>query len=373
MSYAGNAYGLPTAQRPNLRIITGAKISKITFKAESDIIHATGVEALINGGELETFIPAREVILAAGVFNTPKILELSGIGNKYLLKRHDIPVVVDLPSVGENLQDHLMTGVSYEVAEEPEAISQAQGLYSEHQKGPFTIGGIQSHAFMPTPKGTTDELSLTYAGGPEDSELTKVIHSILSNSSETSGAWFMFMAQTNLHEGGKSFTGSQFMPENFASLGCAQSYPLSRGSAHISSANVDAPPDIDPRYLSHPLDLEIFARHVQALENLRNAKGLEPFFKLNGKRNHPDAFSIGTLEGAKKYVLDTATTAYHSCGTTAMFPKDKGGVIDAELRVHGISNLRIVDASIFPMITRGNPMSTVYAVAEKAADIIKNH
>ncbi|KAJ4256908.1 hypothetical protein NW762_009004 [Fusarium torreyae] len=383
-SYAGNAYGLPAAQRPNLRIITGAKVAKVTFKTESDMIHATGVKASINGGELETFIPAREVILAAGVFNTPKILELSGIGNKDILKRHSIPVVVDLPGVGENLQDHLMTGVSYEVAEgvltgdpllrqEPEAISQAQGLYFEHQKGPFTIGGIQSHAFMPTPKGTSDELFPTHAGGPEDSELTKVIYSILDNSSESSAAWFMFLAQANLHESGKSFTGSRFMPENFASLGCSQSYPLSRGSTHISSTNIDAAPDIDPRYFPHPLDLEIMARHVQALENLRNAKELEPFFKLNGKRNHPDAFNIGSLEGAKKYVLDTATTSYHSCGTAAMLPKDKGGVIDAKLLVHGVSNLRVVDASIFPMITRGNPMATVYAVAEKAADIIKNH
>ncbi|KAF5630187.1 glucose-methanol-choline oxidoreductase [Fusarium sp. NRRL 25303] len=201
---------------------------------------------------------------------------------------------------------------------------------------------------MPTPKGTSDELFLTHPGGPEDSELTKVIYSILDNSGESSAAWLMFMAQANLHENGKSFTGSRFMPENIASLGCSQSYSLSR-------------------------DLEIMARHVQALENFRNAKELEPFFKFNGKRNHLDAFNIGSLEGANKYVLDTGTTSYHSCGTAAMLPKDRGGSIDGELLVHGVSNLRIVDASIFPMITRGNPIATVYAVAEKAADIIKNY
>ncbi|KAF5867956.1 putative glucose-methanol-choline oxidoreductase protein [Botrytis fragariae] len=90
------------------------------------------------------------------------------------------------------------------------------------------------------------------------------------------------------------------------------------------------------------------------------------------KRNHPDSFHIHTLEEeAKKYVLDTAVTAYHNCGTAAMLPKEKGGVINDKLMVHGTSNLRMVDASIFPLIPRGNIQSSVYAVVEKAADIIK--
>jgi len=111
-------------------------------------------------GQTQTFSATKEVILAAGVFNTPKLLELSGIGAKSLLEQNRIPVVVDNPSVGENLQDHLMTGISYEVADgvmtgdplmrqDPEALQIAQNLYFEHQAGPFTIGGMQSHAFMP--------------------------------------------------------------------------------------------------------------------------------------------------------------------------------------------------------------------------------
>jgi len=110
---------------------------------------------------------------------------------------------------------------------------------------------------------------------------------------------------------------------------------------------------------------------VQALETLRHTKELTPYFKPNGKRNHADSFLIKDLEGAKKYILDTATSAYHSCGTAAMLPREKGGVVDEKLIVYGTNNLRIVDASIFPVIPRGNIQSTVYAVAEKAADIIK--
>lgn len=312
-----------------------------------------------------------------------QLLELSGIGGKEILERHGIPVVVDLPSVGENLQDHLMTGMSYEVVDgvitgdplmrqEPEALALAQKLYTEHKAGPFTIGGMQSHAYMPTPDASGLLDSLPPPQRPADAEHQEVARSILENPEGSSAGWFMFLAQTNLHEGGKSFVGTQLLPGNFASLGCAQSHPLSRGSTHISSADADAPPEIDPRYFSHPADLEIFARHVRALETeLRGTSALAPFFKPDGRRNHPDAFLVGDLEGAKKYVLDTATTAYHSCGSAAMLPREKGGVVSPELIVYGTQNLRVVDASIFPLIPRGNIMSSVYAVAEKAADIIK--
>ncbi|KAL2284389.1 hypothetical protein FJTKL_09085 [Diaporthe vaccinii] len=382
-SYAGSAHGVPARQRQNVKIITGVKTQKILF-TETGVgaAKATGIQALVDG-KVETFTPKKEVILAAGAFNTPKLLELSGIGDKEILGRHGIPVVVDLPAVEENLQDHLMTGMSYEVADgvitgdplmrqEPEALAQAQKLYTEHKAGPFTMAGMQSHAYMPTPDaaGLLDDLSPPQRS--QDAERHKMVRSILSGPEGSSAGWFVFLAQTNLHEGGKSFVGTQLLPGNFASLGCAQSHPFSRGSTHISSADPDAPPAIDPRYLSHPADLEIFARHFRALETeLRPSAALTPFFKADGRRNHPDAFLVGDLEGAKKYVLDTATNAYHSCGTAAMLPREKGGVVSPELVVYGTENLRVVDASIFPLITRGNILSSVYAVAEKAADIIK--
>lgn len=384
-SYAGSAYGAAASQRPNVRIITEVRTEKILFtETNSSAAKATGVQARVNG-KLETFTTKKEVIIAAGAFNTPKLLELSGVGGRQLLEKHGIPVVVDLPGVGENLQDHLMTGLSYEVVDgvitgdpllrqEPEALAQAQKLYFEDKTGPFTIGGVQSFAFMPTPDATELLAKLPGPQQPEDSERYEIVRSILEKPDGSSAAWFMFLMQANLHEGGKSFVGSQFLPENYVSLGAAQSHPFSRGSTHISSTDIDAVPNIDPRYFSHPADLEIFARHIQELDTkLRPSPQLAPFFKPDGKRNHPDAFKVQDLEGAKKYVLDTATTAYHSCGTAAMLPKEKGGVVDSKLVVYGTENLRIVDASIFPLIPRGNPLSSVYAVAEKAADFIKGH
>ncbi|KAI0544664.1 hypothetical protein F4679DRAFT_564189 [Xylaria curta] len=384
-SYAGSAYGNTARQRPNVRIITDAQVQKITLaESGSGNIRATGVEALVDG-KAETFQCEKEVLLAAGVYNTPKLLELSGIGDKKLLDRHGIPVRVDLPGVGENLQDHLMTGLSYEVVDgvitgdpllrqEPDALALAQKLYVENKAGPFTIGGMQSHAFMPTPDASALLAKFPRSQGPNDSEYYDIVRSIIDAPDGSSGAWLMFLAQTNLHEGGKSFVGTQLLPENFISLGCIQSHPFSRGTTHISSADINAMPDINPSYFSHPADLEIMARHLQAIDTkLRPSEQLSRFLKRDGKRNHPDAFDVGNLEGAKKYVVDTATTAYHSCGSAAMLPREKGGVVDPKLVVYGTDNLRIVDASIFPLIPRGNILSSVYAVAEKAADIIKDN
>jgi choline dehydrogenase-like flavoprotein len=386
-SYAASAYAVPFLRRSNFHIFTGATVQKINFENQDGGITATGVQVDVAGGH-KIFTTTKEVILAAGVFNTPKVLELSGIGDRQLREIHAIPVVIENPNVGVHLQDHLMTGVWFEVVDgimtgdplmrqEPEALQQAQSLYFEHQAWPFTIGGMQSHAFMPIVEGPdvedgkVQELLDGYHAKPEEREHCDMVGSIIQKPDECSAAWLMFFAQVNLHEAGTSFVGNNLLPGNFASFGVSQSHSFSRGSTHIASANIDDNPIIDPNYFSRPADLEIMARHVQAIEMLRNTKELSPFFKLDGKRNHPDAYKISTLEGAKKYILDTALTTYHTCGSAAMIPKEKGGVADDKLVVYGTTNLRIVDASIFPLIPRENIIYSVYAVAEKAADIIK--
>lgn len=380
-SYAVSAYGRPAFSRSNLRVLTRAQAIKVLLEeTSSGTKKATSVLASINGST-ETLAASREIILTAGALNTPKLLELSGVGGRELLERHGIPLAIDLPGVGENLQDHVASGVSYEAVDsvvtvdallrkEPEALAKAQKEYMEHRSGPFTIGGFQSHAFMPTPEGT-DLSSFFNQHANADDELMDAARSIIQCPGEASAAWLMFLVQATLHDG-KRFSGSNYaLPGKYISFGLILTHPLSRGSTHISSDSIDAMPHIDPQYLSHPADLELAARHLQAIEGLRNAKALSAYLKPNGQRNHEDAFKIDTIEGAKKYFVDTATTAYHFCGTAAMLPRAKGGVVDSALRVHGTENLRVVDASIFPLIPRGNIQSSVYAVAEKAADIIR--
>ena len=369
-------------------MVTGALVNKILLEKKGDGVTARGVLVSLKDNAQEVMARV-EVILAAGAFQSPKLLELSGVGNSSLLESHGISVIINNPNVGENLQDHLMTGISYEVKEgvftgdalmrqEPEAIQGAMQLYTEHKVGPFCVGGIGSHAFMPMVDFLTDdgkkELQLLLAKrSPSAKEEVQheLIHSIIESADEGSGALFMFLAQVNLHASpeAKDFV-QNLQPGSFLSLGATQAHPFSRGSVHISSADATQAPTIDPRYFSDPLDVEILSRHVQFLEKVAETQPLASFLKPDGKRNHPTAY-VKDLDAAKDYTQTTAFSNYHPSGTCAMMAKEHGGVVDERLLVHGTSNLRIVDSSIMPLIPRGNIQSTVYAVAERAADLIK--
>ena len=133
---------------------------------------------------------------------------------------------------------------------------------------------------------------------------------------------------------------------NFASLGVMQSVPFSRGDSHIVSAKSDDNPQIDPCFLSNLLDLDIMAHHLHALEQLPSTSLLNVFFKANGQRIPPNTAVTG-LDPARKYLRENAVTTWHSCGTAAMLPMEKGGVVDQDLIVYGTSNMRVMDASIY--------------------------
>ncbi|OJK01625.1 hypothetical protein ASPACDRAFT_77338 [Aspergillus aculeatus ATCC 16872] len=382
-SYAATGYGVPAIQRPSVRILTKAVAHRILLSSGESGVTATGVEADFEGQAI-VIKAKREVILTAGALNTPRLLELSGIGGKAILDKFNIPVVIDNPNVGENLQDHLMSGISFEVKpgvmtgdpllrQEPDAVQTALQLYAEHKAGPMTVGGVQSCAYMPIIEYHGHQEAKrahfeTFPGHPDARH--EVIRDIYGQLDAPTCSMFMFLAQANLHQDGKSFVGQELLPGNYLSLGLSQSLPFSRGTVHIASSDPDAPPTIDPRYFSNPLDLDIMARNLLDVERLHGLKPIANYLVVDGRRNHPDAF-LTDLESAKKYLRDTATTTYHSCGTVAMLPREKGGVVDESLRVYGTTNLRVCDASIFPLIPAANIMSTVYAVAERAADIIR--
>ena len=141
-------------------------------------------------------------------------------------------------------------------------------------------------------------------------------------------------------------------------------YPASRGSVHVTTSNPMDDPAIDPAYLTHPADVEVLAAGVRYLEKVSRSSHLQDKVQC---RIRPDpSVDLLDLEQAKKEVKRTCLTEYHPCGTCAM-----GEVVDERLRVRGVKGIRVVDASIFPNHISGNIMATVYAVAEKAADLVK--
>ena len=390
-SYSANAYAAPAMSRQNFKIIYGAEVQRIVLDkpaSSEEEATATGVEYLSGEGQVQFIKAQQEVIVASGVFQSPKLLELSGIGGKDILSKHGIETIVDNPNVGERMQDHLMTGISFEVVDgiptadplvrrEPAALKAAQEAYATTKSGPLTVGGIGSHAYLPLQDASNPSLKnqfqtdflakLETSSNPHE----QAVRDILQKGDDGSGALFLFQAQGVTHENEATAEhGPVLQDGNFFSFGCIQTHPLSTGSSHISSKDASAKPAIDPKYFSNPLDIELMARHLLFCLEVQKREPLSNYFVPNGRRNHAKAF-IQDIDDAKQYLRDTAKTTYHCCGTCSMRPKDQGGVVDDQLRVYGTKNLRVVDASIFPFIPRGNIMSTVYAVAEKAADLIK--
>jgi choline dehydrogenase len=158
-------------------------------------------------------------------------------------------------------------------------------------------------------------------------------------------------------------------------LGVCSTRSLSRGSIHINSSDPTAHPTINPAYFQHPLDLDMMARATLHCLTFTEIEPLKSVFRRDENGQVIGAKAGGklpkTLDEAKEFVKANTATEYHPVGTCAMLPKDKGGVVDSELKVYGTSNVRVVDASIFPTHVQGNIVSLVYALAEKGADMIK--
>ncbi|PYI02594.1 glucose-methanol-choline oxidoreductase-like protein [Aspergillus sclerotiicarbonarius CBS 121057] len=395
-SFSANAYYLPAKGRRNLHVVTRALVNKVLLETLPDgDVTATGVNYIKDDTEF-TVKALREVIISAGTFNSPKILELSGIGSPTILEKSNIPVVVRNPNVGENLQDHPLSGISFEVQDfintkddlmrqVPEVLGAAMEDYKTRQFGPFTIGGNYSSALLPLidfskPNTGPNDLATVLAATVPDSsdpfsaELAAFVRSILQSPREATGGYFTYPAQADFKgSGADSQVIQSKFPENYITICAMLLHPLSRGTCHISSADPAKPPIVDPRYLTAPTDLEMMARHMRFIDAIASSQPLASMLKPAGKRSPgaPADLRTASLDEVKDYVKSAARSTYHATSTCAMMPREKGGVVDSRLRVWGTKGLRVVDASVIPIVPRANCQSTVYAIAERAADLIK--
>ncbi|KAF2087759.1 GMC oxidoreductase [Saccharata proteae CBS 121410] len=394
-SHAGNAYLTPeVTNRPNLRILTETLADKLILeKTEDGSVIAKGVEVTLKDGTKRQILAQTEVILATGTIKTPQILELSGIGDANLLRSHGIDVVIDNPHVGENLQDHGFVCCSWEVNDpttsgdmlrNPEVAGACMEAFQKAGAGPLGVCTIVN-AYMPiidfaAPSGKSqlDDLlteyldNHTYKPFPAQKAQYDLLRQILHNKDDGSGQYELAPFQL-LPDKGPSPKGIFGMtdPDHYISIVSVLNHPFSRGSVHINSPDPKQQPDIDPGFLDHPLDLELHARHTLWLETLAHTEPMASLLKKDGRRLHSDKPLPMTLDEAKQITRDRIVSHYHVAGSCAMMPEELGGVVDSRLKVYGTRNLRIVDASVFPLMPRGNIQADVYAVAEKAADVIK--
>jgi choline dehydrogenase-like flavoprotein len=386
-SHAGvTYYNEEVAKRPNLRVLTEALVERILLEKSSDEnVLATGIQFTGKDGIRQSVTAKCEVILAAGAVKTPQLLELSGIGSTSLLQSYGIEPILENENVGENLQEHGFVPFSWEAADgqptgealrSPEVAGAAMSAWQESGAGPLGICPLASAYTRLSDqesvelKPLIDQHLLKKETSPRLVAQYEVLRQILEDEDEPTGQYTLAPFQL-LPEKGPSPKGifGMFEPENYMSIVAILNRPFSRGSVHINSSDSKANPTFDPRFLSHPLDLELQARHVRWLEKLAWTEPMASLLKVDGRRLQNSSQDL-TLEAARELARDRIVAHYHVCGTAAMMPRETGGVVDSKLKVYGTRNLRVVDASILPLIPRGNIQATVFAVAERAADII---
>jgi choline dehydrogenase-like flavoprotein len=390
-SHAGTAFLEPALKRSNVTLRTGAKVDKIVFDevlTADGRLNARGIHYTYQGKEY--LISAREIILCAGVFESPTILERSGVGSKEVLAAANVPLLYDLPGVGENLQDHLNCGLSCETQDDipthdlvlrsPEMRKAASLEYNRSRTGRLSEGGAYSFAFTPlqmleSPSETQELTESVRHCVEKEGNLSlqtqySVIQKAIENPNEATAATFMLRSQRHRDTESLSQNTPPLVNGNYVTVVAMLSHPFSRGSCHIPS-NPSHQPEIKFNYFSHPLDTEILARHLLLIERLFQQPTFTAMTKPKGNRL-PRSFPypISSLEDAKKILPINAATNYHPCSTCSMMREDLGGVVDEQLRVYGTKNVRVCDPSVLPIIPRGNILTAVYAFAEKAVELI---
>ena len=381
-SYAATAYFAPNIGRPNLTVLTDAQVNKITF-SHTHNVHATGVSFTSKGSTYHVRA-SKEVILCAGAFQSPQILEVSGIGSKSILSPLGIDVVIDNPNVGENLQEQPFVPLSWEAADGivtldslqiPGAIDAALAQFYANQTGLLT-SFIQSCSYLSFEQIGGNASTVNRAHDPPaEGYRVPSLHkqyelqrASLKDPNDTTA--FCVLLEEGLPLPVPPGQTPVIASGNFFSASSILCHPFSRGSVHITSADPSAKPAIDLNYLSHPLDLKVLEIAMFFLQDLVTKEPFASKLKDGGKAFYPGYHHL-TKENVEAWSRQTLNTSDHPMSTCSMLPKEEGGVVNERLKVYGVENLRVVDASIFPMSIRSNTVTTVYAVAEKAADIIK--
>ncbi|KAJ8474322.1 hypothetical protein ONZ51_g7298 [Trametes cubensis] len=372
-SYSANAYYEPNAGRKNLVILTNSTVTKINFRSGSSPLQAVGVE-LMNGSQRYNATARKEVILAAGAFQTPQILELSGIGNKDILSKHGIDTLVNLPSDHVYVYSIHEIDPTYETIDdivEPEVLARQQELYKS-RLGYLSTALASLFGFLPAKSfASPEQLSQWKEQALATAEKAPAG---LRKQLELQIEWFLNpeSVEAELLPFPGFFRGSPLKPEpgaRYSSMVSSLMHPLSRGSVHIASADPTAPPAIDPNYFSNPLDLEMLLAILKF--TLDKVYKTSPFSDPVRKQVSPSPEECASDETLKEYIKNNCGCVYHPLGSASMLPREDGGVVDPQLKVYGTANVRVVDASVIPMQLSAHTQATVYAIAEKAADIIK--
>lgn len=360
---------------PNLKVMVNTTVSKINTKKLSGAIVATGVQ--VNGAEIKA---NKEVILSAGTFQSPQLLELSGIGQKSVLASAGIATVLENNGVGENLQDHIRIQSSYilkdnytsfdELRTNATYAAEQLALYQANQRSAYDYTG-SGYAFQTWEQalGDSSELvSLAKQSADPSNPIDQRKLSYLTNASfrKVVPSLESFFSDGYSGAAPAPASGTPLYDAHFFTIFSVVMHPLARGSVHINPSEPGGKPVIDPKYLSNSYDRRAIIEAAKYNRKIASA----PSLRNSWTEEYDPGLDTTTDAQWEDWVRNNTLSIYHPLGSCSMLPQSKGGVVDFNLKVYGTKNLRIVDASVIPILPAGHLQTMVYGIAERAADII---
>ncbi|PSK60283.1 Long-chain-alcohol oxidase FAO3 [Elsinoe australis] len=354
------------SRRTNLQVVPNTRATKILFNGTT----ASGVEyAASANGTRQTVLAAKEVILAAGTLHTPQLLQLSGVGPAALLSQYDITPVVDLP-VGYGFHDHVMVPVVHNInltlttallQSNQTFAAEARAQYDTQKTGPYSTATGDILFFLPTVNFTEASAGLNERAAAQNTDEFL--------AADTPDSYKLGYAAQHAQLVQTLASPDAAMIEAIPADGTvlvAVEQPFSRGSIKIRSSNPFDAPLADSGFLKNPLDVEIF---VESIKFARNLFATSAFTSIGAAEIVPGS-NVTDTAALEAYIRNSATTVYHPVGSCHMGKREEGACVDSQLKVYGTQKLRVVDASVMPLVPACHTQGTVYAVAEKAAALI---
>ncbi|KAL4997370.1 hypothetical protein BDV10DRAFT_186359 [Aspergillus recurvatus] len=365
-SDARRAYWDTASKRPNIHLVTGRRVTRLTSKKTSHGVAVTGVEFAAHRSAPRTIVNARkEVLLAAGAIHTPQLLQLSGIGDPALLARHNISTVANVPGVGRNFQDHLHVPVVFSLdfpltaanlTTNSTFAAESLALYRTHKTGPYADATGDFLAFLPTADFTSQPGAIHGKAANQD---PKTYLDTDTPPTVSRG----YARQHKLLTAGIAAKNEAQLEIIWAdgTFVLGLQHPFSRGSVRLASSDPFAPPLADPAYLRNPIDVRILIEAIKYARSLTRT----PFLAAFNPVELVPGGNIASDEDLEAYIRGAADSLFHPSGTCTVGKFQLGGVVDADFRVHGVKGVRVVDASVLPMLPATHIQSSVYAIAEK--------